>query len=74
MRVKEHDGFVCVNPVCGAQIVVLKEATVPGRPRCACGSEMKRVYRSPVLRVLNQIEQSEVERLLSSERHSVAAR
>ncbi len=73
MRVKEHDGFVCVNPVCGAQIVVLKEATVPGKPRCACGSEMKRVYRSPVLRVLNAIEQAEVQEFLSLHHHSAAA-
>jgi hypothetical protein len=74
MKVKEHDGFVCVNPECGVQIVVVEEASMPGKPRCACGSEMKRVYCAPVLRVLNQIERSEVEGLLSPHQHSVSAR
>lgn len=74
MQLKEHDGFICVKPECRAQIVVVKEASVPGKPRCACGSEMKRVYRSPVLRVLNQIEQAEVQEFLSPHHHFVSAR
>ena len=50
MRVGEK--WRCVNPACGAEMVVTESPRVPvlGKPKCGCGEVMKRPYVKPAAR------------------------
>ena len=50
LLIEEH--FVCTSHECGAELVVkAKPAISRQNMRCACGSDLKRLYRPPVLTV-----------------------
>jgi len=53
MLMTEHQIFRCQNRDCGCEVTVIK-GSIEGssRPRCCCGSEMKKSYKAPVLREL----------------------
>lgn len=71
MVVKGQDALICTNPECRTEFVVVKKTTLRGtNPRCYCGSEMKQAYHSPVLRVLNESERNEIEKICSLHQHS----
>lgn len=70
MTVEWQDVLICMNPQCRAEFVVVKKTTLRGaNPRCFCGSEMKHAYHSPVLRVLDERERTEVEGMSASRQH-----
>jgi hypothetical protein len=49
----EAERLVCTNHECGAEFVVTRKPAIEKqKPRCCCGSELKKLYHSPVLRVL----------------------
>jgi hypothetical protein len=49
----EEECFVCTNHECGAAFVIRRKPAIEKqKPRCCCGSELKKLYHSPVLRVL----------------------
>jgi hypothetical protein len=63
MSMTEGQVYRCQNRHCGCEITVVKPSTqANANPRCCCGSEMKKPYTKPVLRILN----SNTENLLSS--------
>jgi hypothetical protein len=73
MIAKGQDVLVCTNPECKAEFVVAMKAPLRRtNPRCFCGSEMKQAYHSPTIRVLNETERIEVERLTSFRQHSLS--
>lgn len=53
MRAGQH--YRCQNPVCRAEIEVLKDSVEgTSNPRCCCGAEMKKPYSKPVLQRLHK--------------------
>jgi hypothetical protein len=49
----EEECLVCTNRECGAEFVIRRKPAIEKqKPRCSCGNEMKKIYHSPVLRVL----------------------
>lgn len=52
MRMKKGELWRCTDPVCAAEIVVVQSGSNEGfqNPRCACGSELKRLYEKPIVR------------------------
>ncbi len=47
--------YRCLNPECRAEIEVTKDsAEGVSNPRCCCGSEMKKPYTKPVLKMLTK--------------------
>jgi|GEM_PF-1433161 len=73
MSAKGQDALVCTNPDCRAEFVVVKKASLKiANPHCSCGSEMKHAYHSPMVRVLNESERIEVERMPSFRQHSLS--
>ena len=66
MSFKKESDLICMNPECRAEFVIVKRPPHDKtNPRCFCGTEMKKVYQSPVLRVLNDSEREQVKRMLS---------
>jgi hypothetical protein len=54
MVMKSGERWHCVNPACGCVVLVESNGQIEGQnPRCACGSMMKKGYRSPVFRYLD---------------------
>jgi hypothetical protein len=46
----EAKRLVCVNQECRAEVIVVrKPASEKQNLRCACGSELKRIYHPPVV-------------------------
>jgi len=49
----EAKRLICTNHECRAEIIVLRKPIVERQNlRCACGSEFKRIYHPPVVKVL----------------------
>jgi hypothetical protein len=49
----ETERLVCTIHECGAEFVVSKKPTIEKqKPRCCCGSELKKHYHPPELKVL----------------------
>ena len=62
MNLWNHDHLVCINLGCRAEFLVIKPPQEPKlAPVCACGSPLKKVYRSPQLRILDESERVQVE-------------
>jgi hypothetical protein len=54
MFMTEGQIFRCQDRHCGCEIRVVKASTeAKSNPRCCCGSEMKKPYTKPALRILN---------------------
>lgn len=63
MFMTEGQIYHCQNRHCGCEIKVVKTSIgAKSNPRCCCGSEMKKPYTKPALRILS----SNVESLASS--------
>jgi hypothetical protein len=46
----EAKRLVCTNHECGAEIIVVKKPAFEKQNlRCACGSELKKIYHLPVV-------------------------
>jgi hypothetical protein len=56
MLVSDGQIFRCTNPRCNCERMVVNPPEIDGRlpMRCFCGSEMKRPYKEPVLRRLEE--------------------
>jgi hypothetical protein len=51
--IDEEERLVCINHECGAEFVIgRKPAIEEQEPRCCYGSELKKLYHSPELRVV----------------------
>ena len=62
MNLNDNDHIVCVNAECRAEFLVMKAPLDrKSTPFCACGSPLKKVYRSPQFRVLDESERLQVE-------------
>jgi hypothetical protein len=49
----EEECLACSNHECGAEFVIRRKPAIEKqKPRCYCGSELKKLYHSPVLSVL----------------------
>jgi hypothetical protein len=54
--VVEAKRLVCTNHECGAEIIVVKKPALEKQNlRCACGSELKRIYHTPVVTALGTV-------------------
>jgi hypothetical protein len=52
----EEECLVCIDHACVAEFVVRRKlALKKEKLRCACGSELKRLYHSPVLRLFGTV-------------------
>jgi hypothetical protein len=52
----EAKRLVCTNQECKAEIIVVKKPTFEKlNLRCACGSELKRIYHPPVVTALGTV-------------------
>jgi hypothetical protein len=52
----EEECLVCINHECGAEIVVRRKLALKKvKLRCPCGSELKRLYHPPVLRLFGTV-------------------
>jgi hypothetical protein len=59
MSMTEGQIYRCQNLHCGCEIRVVKASIeAKSNPRCCCGSEMKKPYTKPVLRMLNSDSES----------------
>jgi hypothetical protein len=71
MNLWNHDHLICANPECRAEFLVINSPPEPkSAPVCACGSALKKVYRSPQLRVLDESERLQVGGLFAIRRTS----
>ena len=56
-----HEGQVyrCLNPICAAEIKVVR-TPIDGdfTPKCCCGSDMKKPYLKPVLKIIAEDDQA----------------
>jgi hypothetical protein len=53
---EEAKRLVCTNRECGAEIIVIKKPAFERQNlRCACGSELKKIYRPPEVKVLGTV-------------------
>jgi hypothetical protein len=51
--IAEEECLVCTNHECGAEFVIRRKPAIEKqKPRCCCGSELKKLYHLPLLRVL----------------------
>jgi len=52
----EAERLVCTNHECRAEIIVVKKPALEKQNlRCACGSELKKIYHPPVATVLETV-------------------
>jgi hypothetical protein len=52
----EAKRLVCTNHECKAEIIVVKRPALEKQNlRCACGSELKRIYHPPVVTALGTV-------------------
>ena len=58
MLMREGDRWICSNPSCKCEILVLLSSNVPygDHPVCACGHRMKKAYIAPQLRTIRNPE------------------
>lgn len=53
MPLKLGERYVCQNPLCKCEIEITRASIdTNGTPKCACGSPLKKPYRSPAFREL----------------------
>ena len=68
MNMKTHDRWLCTNPACGCELLVVSRASEGGKnPRCSCGAAMKKRYVSPVLTYLDFLKLEEVSEVAARE-------
>jgi hypothetical protein len=49
----EAERLICTNRECKGEIIVVKKPALERQNlRCSCGSEMKKIYHAPKLKVL----------------------
>ncbi len=54
MSMIEGQVYRCQNRDCGCEVRVIKPSIESNsNPRCSCGAEMKKPYKTPVLRTLD---------------------
>jgi len=52
----EAERLVCANLECRAEIIVVKKPAIENQNlRCACGSELKKIYHPPKVTVLGTV-------------------
>lgn len=52
----EAEHLVCTNHKCGAEFVVVRKPDLEKQnARCRCGSELKKLYQTPVLTVYGRL-------------------
>jgi len=55
MILRKGQRYLCQNRECTAEIEVTKDSVEgPSNPRCCCGAAMKKPYKKPVLRMLDE--------------------
>jgi len=62
LRMKQGEHWHCMDPECGCEIIVSVGANSRGHtnPKCSCGAPMKKLYRSPVVRIVDNEEEWEL--------------
>jgi hypothetical protein len=55
MIMSEGDRWICLNPACGREIIVLQTVGTDVRtnPKCTCGFPMKKPYSVPEFRTIH---------------------
>jgi hypothetical protein len=52
----EAKRLVCTNQECKAEIIVVKKPALENQNlRCACGSELKKIYHTPMVTALGTV-------------------
>jgi hypothetical protein len=52
----EAKRLVCTNPECRAEIIVVKKPSIEKQNlRCACGSDLKKIYHPPNVTIVGPV-------------------